>query len=843
MTDCEPKYKNLNRIQSFSEQRYVTVQLMQQACMNDEYLKQYCDRLNYLSPPAVRKQFKPLVIDPKNSWGYEQSSTDGTVSFSNKTEETILVDFTDMDLINLEESDVDFKTYIDEEVEPSDSTAYTSVEPAAATDDAETKMKCQLKSSSFLTGEETLNTETKNTGTVDGYWYVGFDKSKNYYVRPDWLVNYRDGEIPSVCRAQTFKVKKSGRLKSVNLKLDYTGSYHNNCGSPLYVQIWDTYKRKIRKTQWDSTKKKEVPVKDNQGNPVYEYVRWLKNPASKNKQHDADKRYHPLAEGKYYPRDMQKGETPEIEFDTYPQLTKGHTYAIVLFSPLSEYKHCPLIGGWTKKNKTTNKYSDGNAFFSKNNSRTWERYGYNDDTVKGSQSKYAPRDFYFQCNMILGKKTEVEGYDTDTHYLYLNPIYRNNITSININATDAGETVSDNTAGLKYQFSTDGKTWTDISNTTVNLSKPSNVILIRAKMWSIDGTTTPFIENLVIKLGMNVATEMYVRTPFVNASTNQMLGGHIWSRIYAPFTTEKDTECTVEIIKSTPASESFTIITIDDIDTYLEEFDIDSSSISALTDEARVLYFDEHNELLEELKKHNIYVKPEIVNETYHKLSFKPTLASNIVESDDMLAGLQFKNNVSYHIIECSHQSSFTGIVTQYSEWIHYTFDYTTNELLLKKSTIDDMPLGSLTVSYYPTFLDQLTIDEVGDKTTGEQGLILDYFQETIPVTSTMLVNRKIPLRVKPVDPIRSVILNKDTDDEQELIEGKDYYLEIDSNILIFNVNNTDMVSSILKLNDVVTVVYTPNLDDESIAIGYHAKRTDTQKQVRIEENYIEYKV
>ena len=41
--NCEPKYKNLNRIQSFSEQRYVTVQLMEQACMNDEYLKQTCD--------------------------------------------------------------------------------------------------------------------------------------------------------------------------------------------------------------------------------------------------------------------------------------------------------------------------------------------------------------------------------------------------------------------------------------------------------------------------------------------------------------------------------------------------------------------------------------------------------------------------------------------------------------------------------------------------------------------------------------------------------------------------------------------------------------------------------
>ena len=45
MAKCPPQYKNLNEIQSFSEQRYATVQWAEQNCENDEYLKQEVDEL------------------------------------------------------------------------------------------------------------------------------------------------------------------------------------------------------------------------------------------------------------------------------------------------------------------------------------------------------------------------------------------------------------------------------------------------------------------------------------------------------------------------------------------------------------------------------------------------------------------------------------------------------------------------------------------------------------------------------------------------------------------------------------------------------------------------------
>ena len=60
MVNCEPRYRNLNRIQSFSEQMYPTVELFTQICRNDEYLKQKLEEVDYLTPPAVRKRFNPI---------------------------------------------------------------------------------------------------------------------------------------------------------------------------------------------------------------------------------------------------------------------------------------------------------------------------------------------------------------------------------------------------------------------------------------------------------------------------------------------------------------------------------------------------------------------------------------------------------------------------------------------------------------------------------------------------------------------------------------------------------------------------------------------------------------
>ena len=89
----------------------------------------------------------------------------------------------------------------------------------------------------------TLFKDTKHLsadGKINSWWYVGYDKAKNYQLRPDWIKSWKDGEIPSVCRAQTFKCVNGGILEAISLSLQNNGVKSSNWGSPLYVQIWGT---------------------------------------------------------------------------------------------------------------------------------------------------------------------------------------------------------------------------------------------------------------------------------------------------------------------------------------------------------------------------------------------------------------------------------------------------------------------------------------------------------------------------------------------------------------------------------------------------------------------------
>nr|WP_278835241.1 hypothetical protein [Methanobrevibacter smithii] len=118
-----------------------------------------------------------------------------------------------------------------------------------------------------------------------------------------------------------------------------------------------------------------------------------------------------------------------------------------------------------------------------------------------------------------------------------------------------------------------------------------------------------------------------------------------------------------------------------------------------------------------------------------------------------------------------------------------------------------------------------------------EMPLILDYFKETIQITEDMLNNRKIPLRAPALDPLRDIFLNG-----EEIIEDNDFTMDYNTNELCFPVVNIDDQSTILSLNDILEVVYTPSLDDAGISIGYYATRENIRKQCYIKPNYMEFK-
>ena len=192
------------------------------------------------------------------------------------------------------------------------------------------------------------------------------------------------------------------------------------------------------------------------------------------------------------------------------------------------------------------------------------------------------------------------------------------------------------------------------------------------------------------------------------------------------------------------------------------------------------------------------------------------------------------------------------NVVETYKNMIDYNFNYETNELVFTQDTVQELVTGDLEVVFNQLFISRLSRQDVGrriDIETGEyeEGLILDYFKETVPIKSTHLTSRRVKLRAKPVDPIREVSLYKfNRDDSEEYIklyENRDYIVDVANYELVFNVSSMDGTSTILSEGDILEIVYTPNLESPGLSIGYYATRKNASMQCRINDMYWEYKV
>ena len=100
--------------------------------------------------------------------------------------------------------------------------------------------------------------------------------------------------------------------------------------------------------------------------------------------------------------------------------------------------------------------------------------------------------------------------------------------------------------------------------------------------------------------------------------------------------------------------------------------------------------------------------------------------------------------------------------------------------------------------------------------------------------------NRYIQLKFAPCDPIRELVI-----DDVEYIEDIHFTVDYTNQRILFPIIDVNLSSTLLTENigKEMYVVYTPNLEDAGLSIGYRGVRTNTDKQMRIYENYLEYKV
>lgn len=494
-----------------------------------------------------------------------------------------------------------------------------------------------------------------------------------------------------------------------------------------------------------------------------------------------------------------------ILFDNPCTVEAGQTYAIVLLSPLSHPTHCYWLGGWNK-HCHADVYLDGNAFYTYNNGMSWIIYG-KDDDVEYHQGRYAPQDFAFQCHI----REFQTGYDKNKDYwLYLSPIFSNPVKSVLLSANDTGDT-SEGTLQLEYQVSNNGRDWHTVGDShryNFDESDLRNVLFVRVRLRTTVDNETPLLENLTILLDTEVPDEMYVRTCYYYPKTSAMLGANVWGRLNAPYTLEPTVTGEVEIIRDKEVTEHFVIIEPTNLPDYTWVEEVDENKVTGKTEEQLIKYLQDTPSVVTALQEHQIYVQ-------------------------GFFDRLRFVNSPASPILNCAIQPT-TGTTVVYGEWYDFTVDYTNDELIFFDDVLENMPTGTFNISYNPLFIDKLTSEEMP--------LVLDYFQEEFIITDEVKETTRLKLRAAPVDPIRDVIINPDSENEQELQEDVDYHVDYNNKEIVFDILNADTQETVLAVNDVVRVVYTPNLDDSGISIGYHLTRENTDKQGVIQPSYIEYK-
>ena len=340
---------------------------------------------------------------------------------------------------------------------------------------------------------------------------------------------------------------------------------------------------------------------------------------------------------------------------------------------------------------------------------------------------------------------------------------------------------------------------------------------------------------------------MYVRTKYYYPKTGAMLGASHWGRIFAPVNIDPSTDCRIEIIQEKQVIDHFQIITADELEEYTWITGLDTEKITDEDNDVRYQYLIDNPSAIELLREQRVYVLPwEDDLEEEHGMSFW-TLDN---DNNKVYTPFYLKNSPAYPILECAIQPRGDEGSWHLGEWYDYNVDYLNDTIVLAEAVIDTLPVGSLTFTYNPVFIQDLVQSEIGQVYNSSTGkyinnpLVIDYFKQNFIVDDNILETRQVSLRVSPVDPLRSVILNKDTDTERELIEDTDFTVDYTKGLIIFDIINDDDYSTILSANDNLEVVYTPNLEDVGIAIGYTCKRGEnTDKQVTIKQNWIEYKV
>lgn len=593
-TKCPAVYRNLG-LETFGNKKKVTEEMLKQFCKNDEYLYQKIRILLDLTDPESRKRFHPPYYDyTAKSFGYTTGEHDGKecFQFDNGGEYRFGVDFTTrdddvfvkegityyndetitnydkMDGVEVLVTDSDEAGFVrilevdqEEITEPGQQPIWSEPEEASSTTKQVTKKIGKAKLDSFCYGPY-------GAMKPNGWWYVGFDKDKNYNVKAKWKKNpYKEG-IPTKCRAQTFTARHTGYITKVNINV-ITES-NKKTASPFSCEIWKT--------------KKGVPY----GGPIARVEQTFKDSNAYSGAH-----------------------IKTFKFGKKAVVTKGHKYAIVMRSPLSHEGACYRIAGWPRTcytNYMKGSYYYGYAFQSLDNGKTWIRYDKNAYGKLHTSKSTMPIAFGFEVYVQPTKTTikskkkpatekKIIGYEpiekptgeyrsvysTGNHYVYFklpvtNPIYQLTIDegiseNRGINGNEIYWDISYNGEDFNTNDLIDDSMGRGTGDYDLSNAKPT-FVMVRANLFNTDKYQTPILRSVKFTVHTYPSRKAYVRSLPYCPESETMLPACIWSEVNADYEEENGASVKVDVIKETDAQQTFRIRTdtLQDLWEYYREF-------------------------------------------------------------------------------------------------------------------------------------------------------------------------------------------------------------------------------------------------------------------------------
>ena len=560
-TKCPARYKNLG-LETFGNKRKVTEEMLKQFCKNDEYLYQQIRILLDLTDPESRKRFYPPYYDDEiKSFGYAEGKNKDNkpcYMFHQGGTNIFQVDFkTSNDgsfrrgdvVYDRNESIIDYdKTgdavhiFVDDNGVghaqiPQMTGTKTETRLVKEAEDVQVPVTVKKGSSTTVaTGKAKLDSYCYGPyGSMrpNGWWYLGYDKNKNYSVKAKWKKEpYTEG-IPTKCRAQTFTARHTGWVTQVNLNLKTESK--KKTASPFSCEIWAT--------------KNGVP----HGGPLGRVEKSFTNTG---------------------------GRIESFVFKKKVSVKKGKKYAIVMRSPLSHEGACYRTTGWPRTcytNFMKGTYYYGYAFQSLNNGKTWVKYDKNAYGKLHYTASTMPVAFgfevYVQPTKQVKSKATVTQYITEhhdavyedvevpysfypkgNHYLYFNIPSTNPINYLSINnLTDGGVRQGQ----VKFEISYNGEEWNNNFHMTNNgdgtgsydlTSVRPTFVMVRCNLYTDNEEVTPDLTGVEFITETNPSRKAYIRTLPYCPESETMLPACIWSEVNVEYESEPNTDVKVDIV-------------------------------------------------------------------------------------------------------------------------------------------------------------------------------------------------------------------------------------------------------------------------------------------------------